>query len=53
MRNLRKKADYIREKLNHDDVGSDEEEEGEDSQQSEEEQDSVKPESKMKTRHTM
>ena len=53
MRNLRKKADYIREKLNHDDVGSDDEEEGEDSPQSEEEQDSVKPESKMKTRHTM
>ena len=52
MRNLRKKADYIREKLNHDDVASDEED-AEDSPQSEEEQDSVKPESKMKTRHTM
>ena len=52
MRNLRKKAEYIREKLNQDDVAS-EDEEGEDSDQSEEEQDSVKPESKMKTRHAM
>ena len=42
MRNLRKKADYMREKLNHDDVASDEED-GKDSSQSEEEQDSVKP----------
>jgi cAMP-dependent protein kinase regulator len=52
MRNLRKKADYIREKLNHDDAASDEED-GDDSPQSEEEQDSVKPESKLKTRHAM
>ena len=43
MRNLRKKADYIREKLNQDDPASDDE----DSPQSDEEQDIVKPESRL------
>jgi len=52
MRNLGKKADYLREKLDHEGACSDEEE---DSPQSEEEQDKVQPGSggKQPARHSM